>query len=122
MRSGSARKHRETHSGEPRTGSSVQRISPVAATLSGLTYDAADLEHSAPGASIMRTAPGGRRSQRVAYNASSLFAARGAVSSYIFGVGLGLVACIIPALIINFESRVPRGEGSIQVESPSPGL
>src|SRR5215207_1693087 len=69
----------------------------------------------------MRTAPGGKRSQRVAYDASSLIAARGAVSSYIYGAGLGLVACIIPALIIEFGSA-PREEGSIQVENPSPTL
>jgi len=37
-------------------------------------------------------------------------------------VGLGLVACIIPALIIDFGSRGPREEASIQVENPSPAL
>src|SRR5829696_6850007 len=70
----------------------------------------------------MRTAPGGKRPQRVAYDPESLIAARGAVSSYVYGVGLGLVACIIPALIIDFESRGPREEASIQVENPSPAL
>jgi hypothetical protein len=70
----------------------------------------------------MRTAPGGKRPQRVAYDPSSLIAGRGAVSSYVYGVGLGLVACIIPALIIDLESRAPREEGSIQMDNPSPGL
>jgi hypothetical protein len=70
----------------------------------------------------MRTARGGKRPQRVAYDPSSLIAARGAVSSYVYGVGLGLVACIIPALIIDFGSRGPREEASIQVENPSPAL
>jgi hypothetical protein len=66
----------------------------------------------------MRTASGGRPPEKVAYDLS----ARGAVSSYVYGVGLGLIACIIPALIIDFESRVPREEGSIQVDNPSPGV
>jgi len=73
----------------------------------------------------MRTAPGGKRPQRVAYDPSSLIAARGAVSSYVYGVGLGLVACIIPALIIAVlspGSRAPHEEGSAQVENPLPAL
>ena len=73
----------------------------------------------------MRTAPGGKRPQRVAYDPSSLIAGRGAVSSYVYGVGLGLVACIIPALIIAVlspGSRAPHEEGSAQVENPLPAL
>ena len=70
----------------------------------------------------MRTASGGRRSQRVAYDPSSYIAPRGAISSYVYGVGLGVVACIIPALVIDFESRAPREEGSVQLENPTPAL
>ncbi len=73
----------------------------------------------------MRTASGGRRPVRVNHDPSPRIAPRREISSYVYGVGLGLLACIVPALIIDFEgpgSRAASEEGSVQVENPTPAL